>query len=522
MAPSFFYPHHAITPCFTFGKRRYAMSAVQSVRLENVAVNSLRVGCGARNRGSILLSCFAFVAILCGGWVDAGAQTAHFSGAQSIVASGGLSTPHGVVVDASGNVYIADIGNNRILKETLSSGGYAESIVASDGLKTPAGVAVDASGNVFIADSGNNRILKETLSGGTYTETVVPTTGLRDPLGIAVDRSGNLFITDSYNAQVVKETYSGGVYTKRYVMGGPTWPDGVAVDASGNIYVCAPFDDYVAKLTPNGNGYTLTYIGSMLVQPHGVAVDAAGNVYIADGRGDRILKETLSGSTYTQSVVESGLNLPEAVAVDSSGTLYFNDPYGGVIYKLRQSGANFGVTSVGTKSSAVSLVFTFDTAGSIGTPAVGTQGIPNLDFADAGTGTCTTNETSHTYAIGDSCTVDVTFTPKAPGARYGAAVLRNNSGTVIATGYAQGVGSGPQVSFPPGTQTQLPFPNVASPYALAADAAGNLYIANAIAGYDPANSLVKETWNGTGYTQSTVAAGFGYPTGLAIDGAGNM
>jgi sugar lactone lactonase YvrE len=460
--------------------------------------------------------------MLCGGWIDAGAQTAHFSGAQSIVVSNGLSTPHGVAVDASGNVYIADLGNNRILKETLSGAGYVESTVASNGLNAPAGVAVDASGNVFIADSANNRILKETLSGGTYTESVVPTTGLHSPLGIAVDQSGSLLITDSYNAQVVKETYSGGVYTQHFVLGGPTWPDGVAVDASGNIYVCAPTDDYVAKLTPTGSGYTLTHIGSMLVQPHGVAVDAAGNVYIADGSGNRILKEAPSGSTYTQSVVESGLNLPEAITVDSGGTLYFNNPNGGEIDKLSQSGANFGITSVGKQSSTVSLIFTFDTAGSIGTPVVVTQGIPNLDFTDAGTGTCTTNGTSHTYAIGDSCTVNVTFIPKEPGVRYGAAVLTNNSGTVIATGYAQGIGLGPQLSFVPGVKSQLTFPDVASPYSLASDAAGNLYIANAIAAHDPANSVVKETWNGSGYTQSTVATGFGYPTGIAVDGAGNI
>jgi len=474
--------------------------------------------------------CFALTAVSRGTWNAAAAQTVHFSGAQSVVTSNGLATPHGVAVDASGNIYIADVGNNRILKETLSGGGYVESTVASSGLNKPAGVAVDTNGNVFIADTMNSRILKETLSGGTYTESIVPTTGLRDPLGIAVDHSGNLFITDSYNAQVVKETYAGGVYTQSVVMGGPTWPDGVAVDSSGNVYVCAPSDGYVAKLTPSGSGYTMAYIGSMLGQPHGVAVDAAGNVYIADGSGNRILKETLSGGTYTQSILEStGLNEPQALAVGSNGALYFNAPNGGVIYKLSQSGANFSATAVGTQSSTLSLVFTFDTAGNIDAPSVVTQGVPNLDFTDAGTGTCTINGSSHNYAIGDTCIVDVTFKPKAPGARYGAAVIKNNAGTVIATGYAQGVGSGPQVSFVPGAQSTLSFGGLANYGPMAVDAAGSIYLVSCPTAYDPSCGIFKETWNGSGYTQTTVvsAAGtsyfpYGYPGAIAVDGVGNV
>ncbi len=161
----------------------------------------------------------------------------------------------------------------------------------------------------------------------------------------------------------------------------------------------------------------------------------------------------------------------------------------------------------------------FTAGGTIGAPAVLTQGAPGKDFADAGTGSCTTNGTTHVYAAGDTCTVDVTFTPMAAGERYGAAVLQNSSGTTIATGYVQGMGLGPQAGFPPGTQTTLPFSNL-NPFAIATDASGNLYIAEG--GTVGRNSVVKETWTGSGYTQSTVASGLRYPVGVAVDSSGNI
>jgi hypothetical protein len=183
---------------------------------------------------------------------------------------------------------------------------------------------------------------------------------------------------------------------------------------------------------------------------------------------------------------------------------------------------NMGAVNVGITGS-ISLRFTFDSGGPIEVPGVVTQGATGLDFTDAGTGTCTTNGTSHSYGAGDTCTVDVIFTPKYPGARYGAAVLRDNSGNVIATGYVQGTGVGSQVSFPPGAQSMLSLSGFTSPWAVAVDSAGNLYIANAVVGYDyPDNAVVKETWNGSGYTASKIATGLGFPTGLAIDGAGNV
>ena len=86
------------------------------------------------------------------------------------------------------------------------------------------------------------------------------------------------------------------------------------------------------------------------------------------------------------------------------------------------------------------MTFTFLTGGVIGAPVVVTQGSTGLDFADAMTGTCNTNGTSHVYNGDDTCTVNVIFTPQQPGVRYGAVLLEDGSGNVLATAYIYGIG----------------------------------------------------------------------------------
>ena len=109
----------------------------------------------------------------------------------------------------------------------------------------------------------------------------------------------------------------------------------------------------------------------------------------------------------------------------------------------------FGSVNVGTKSPAATIPVTFVMAGTLGSTAVLSQGAPGLDFADAGTGTCTANTA---YVAGQTCTVNVTFTPKFAGTRYGAVQLKDISGNVIATRYLQGTGVGPQMNFLPNTE----------------------------------------------------------------------
>jgi len=129
-----------------------------------------------------------------------------------------------------------------------------------------------------------------------------------------------------------------------------------------------------------------------------------------------------------------------------------------------------------------------------------TEGAPNLDFTDAGSGTC---KAGTAYTAGQSCTVDVSFKPKFAGTRYGAAELLDGSGNVLAIGYVQGTGVGPQVTFLPGTQSVVA--NAATngldtPQGIAVDGGGNIYIADS-----SNNQVLKETLSAGSYNQSVVA-----------------
>ena len=86
---------------------------------------------------------------------------------------------------------------------------------------------------------------------------------------------------------------------------------------------------------------------------------------------------------------------------------------------------NFGPVNVGTTSSVIPLVFTFETSATLTSTTVLTLGAAGLDFADAGSDTCAANTT---YTAGQSCTVNVSFTPRFAGSRIGAVVLQDKIG----------------------------------------------------------------------------------------------
>jgi sugar lactone lactonase YvrE len=281
----------------------------------------------------------------------AGNGTAEFSGDGGPATAGGLSSPLGVAVDGSGNVFIADTFNARIRKVTPQ--GFITTVAGSgmagfsgDGgpataaeLFGPYSVAVDALGNLFIADTDNNRIREVTPQGiistvagygsGTYGSHGFSGDGgpataaeLNFPYGVAVDALGNLFIADTENSRIREVTPEGVISTVAgggYYLGdgGPATaaelnsPMGIAVDALGDLFIGDTFNNRIREVTPQGTISTVAGNGTygsggfsgdggpataaQLSGPSGVAVDALGNLFIADSTNNRIRQVTPQG-----------------------------------------------------------------------------------------------------------------------------------------------------------------------------------------------------------------------------------
>ena len=345
-------------------------------------------------------------------------------------------------------------------------------------------LAVDTHGNVYIADGDNGRVVKETPSGSTYIQSTLPTSALSLPMGVAVDTQGNVYIADLGNDRVLKETLSGTGFTESTVADHLfKTPVGVAVDASGNVYI----------LGYTQGGYAEDYI---------------------------VLEETPSpGGGYSTSIVSfSPIQNPDGMAVDASGNIYIASPGGDRLEKLAQGAAgDFGPVNIGgTTDFPISLVFTVDTAGTLGNPAVLTQGLTGLDFVNANSGSCGNQGKGYVYYAGEACGIDVNFQPKFSGARYGAAVLQDVAGNALAFGYVFGSGVGPQISFAPARRVSVDG-GLDHPSGVAVDAKGNVFFAESGSG-----TVYKDTRSGNSYLRTAVAAGLNNPIAVAIDGKGNL
>ena len=277
----------------------------------------------------------------------------------------GFSQPNSVAVDAQGNVYVADQGNNVIRK--ITSGGTVSvfagsgSVGSADGTGTaasfsgPQGVATDKQGNVYVADAGNNTIRKITPAGVVSTYAGSPfnvgntngssaTALFATPTGLAVDLNNNVYVADYSNNAVRKISLDGTVST---LASGFTGPYAVATDAQGNVYLAQRDANIISKITPGGAVTTLAGSGASgsangtgtaatFSTPTGVTVDAQGIVYVADANNGVIRKITPAG--VVTNFTSSGLAYPTGVVSDPNGYIFIADNFNNNIRKVITTG----------------------------------------------------------------------------------------------------------------------------------------------------------------------------------------
>jgi NHL repeat len=157
-------------------------------------------------------------------------------------------------------------------------------------LRMPHGVAVDAAGNVYVTDSCHDRVVK--LAAGSSTQTVLPFKGLDSPQGVAVDSACTVYVVDYSGGQVLKLAAGSSTQTVLPSPGRGVTPAGnVTVDTAGNVYVCfskshykGRSERYLLKLAPGSDAWTTlpsapdNFSANFSTGEQDLAVDTAGNV----------------------------------------------------------------------------------------------------------------------------------------------------------------------------------------------------------------------------------------------------
>jgi sugar lactone lactonase YvrE len=429
----------------------------------------------------------------------AGNLTLAYSGDGNLAINAALNGASDVALDGTGNIFIAD-GANDVVREVIAATGLLTTIAGrgpnnatlsgtaatSALLNDPSGVFVDGSGNLYIADRGNNVVRKVTVATGAIQTVagngsagfagdggIATAAALSAPASVSEDRFGNLFIADTGNNVIREINATTGVISTVAGNGNAGYsgdggaatsaelhtPEMVAVDVFGNIYIADSANNVIRQVsatsgtisTVAGNG-TAGSSGdggpaqsAELDGPNGVAVDSSGNFFIGDTNNHKIRKvaiatgniATLAGNGTPGfggdggAAVSSTLNLPKGLGLSASGDLYFADSGNNRVREiagvaqvpaasLSTAALTFNNQVNGTTSASQSVAVTNSGAATLIVASATTTGPNASDFT-------LTNTCAAPIAPGTSCTIAVTFTAGASGPRTASLSIADNA-----------------------------------------------------------------------------------------------
>ena len=398
--------------------------------------------------------------------LDPGTTTAIGTGYKSAI---------GIALDEAGNSYVADTGNNVVIRyNSAGTGSIIAGISGNAGnsgnggpatsatLSAPSAVAVTPNSAIYIADTGNSVVRRidpvtgmiNIVAGGASTTCAAALDALGNgclgtqatlshPSGLTADSNGNVYISDSGNNVVRELTSSGYIFS----IGGPVFsaPTALQVDGGSNIFVADTGHNTVSKIIAatgkvvavagngqsgsSGNGGAAT--GAELNSPMGIALDAAGDIYIADTGNDVIRLVNAAGTinTVAGTLDQSGtgtfpgaadallLNLPTGVASTTSGRLYVLDSGNSRAFIIDRTSVveNLGYAALNLSSPVKTIQETSTGSIAAGLPTpltVNTGNTSAFTLTPQGSLGCTAGES---LTSGATCFLAAQFNPVAVG-----------------------------------------------------------------------------------------------------------
>jgi len=468
----------------------------------------------------------------------AGNGSAVSSGDGGFATSAGIARPYGVALDAVGNLYVSESLGHRIRMitpagtiSTFAGNGIAafggdDGAAISASLNQPAEIAFDAAGNLYVADTWNHRVRKVTPAGMISTVAGAPvTSSLSFPYSVEIDAGGNLYVGDSGCA--LFKLPPGGALGR--VAGGDgtctfngdgmqaidatvDFADGIAFAPNGDLYYTDSGQYRVRKIDAGGTISTVAGMGSLrdgsaatatFSLTTGLGVDSTGHVYVADSYGNHRIRKITPSQTVSifagngqfssygdgDPAILAAVAYPRDAAADAAGNVYIAERIGNRIRKVSTDGTIMTVAGTGSNG------FTGD-----GGPAPGAKlSRPNGVAVDAAGNIYIADTNNHRVRM---------VTP----------------GGIITTVAGNGVNTFA------GDEGAATAASLSSPYAVAVDAAGNLFIA------DYGNLRVRKVTAGGVISTVAGSGAFGYggdggdataaeltrPTGIAVDASGNL